>query len=158
MDLSRYALFAAEVNASELLNDWRWLIPNTYTSVLLTKFGDWFFKTEANRAIFLDLLEGTLFDLGDFSDLSLGTEGFMASYKDQLSVDWIELCLERGKVIQSGQCYGWEIHPLLGGSLKFENIKIFSLNAYQSLMGQMFRQLKPGMRITGFSVPRTGNV
>src|ERR1700761_7532281 len=152
MDLSHYVYFAAEVDTADLLAAWKWLVPATYTPVMITKFGDWFFRTEKNRLVFLDLLEGALFDLGDFADAGLGTEGFFDTYRSQLSVDWIDICLERGLVTEPGQCYGWVLHPMIGGKFEFNNIKEYTLRVYEWIIGQLLPQVMSGKRITGFTM------
>src|SRR6266478_2228153 len=43
-----------------LLGDWRWLVPNDCTPVLMTSFGDLFLRDEAGRIHMLDLKWGQL--------------------------------------------------------------------------------------------------
>jgi hypothetical protein len=59
-------------------------------------------------------------------------------------------CDAEGLRLGLGECYGWRIHPMIGGKFEFENIQIFSLSVYESLMGQLlprWKQLPPGQPI-----------
>ena len=44
-------------------------------------------------------------------------------------------------VLRGHQCLGWKVHPIIGGALDKTNLQLFSVHMYQSLMGQLFRQL-----------------
>jgi hypothetical protein len=48
---------------------------------------------------------------------------------------------EAGIVAGPNQCFGWKVHPLLGGTFAIENIGVFSTRMYQSLVGQLFNQV-----------------
>ena len=59
-------------------------------------------------------------------------------------------CDAEGLLLASGECYGWRIHPMIGGKFEFENIQVFSLLVYESLMGQLlphWKNLPPGQPI-----------
>lgn len=61
--------------------------------------------------------------------------------EDELAAGWVIIAEGNGLVPGPDQCLGWKLHPLLGGTFDKANLKIFSMRVYQSLMGQMFRQL-----------------
>ncbi len=43
--IERYILPVEISEAKPLLEEWRWLVHDSYKAMLLTKFGDWFFAT-----------------------------------------------------------------------------------------------------------------
>src|SRR6266404_1111369 len=133
-----------------LLREWRWLVPRDFTPVQLSKFGDWFFSDPGGRVHYLDLIEGDLREIAPSSaeynrlkDLTeMQTEWFLAGF--------VFRCDAEGLLLAPGECYGWRIHPMIGGKFEFENIQVFSLLVYESLMGQLlpqWKQLPPGRLI-----------
>lgn len=138
------------LDVEDLLREWRWLVPMTHKPVQITKFGDWFFADPEGIVFMLDLIEGKLCKVAssvkEFNDLKNTPEKHTEWFLD----GFVFRCAAGGLNLNPGQCYGWRIHPMIGGKFEFENIQVFSLRVYQSLMGQMFRQykqLKPGDKI-----------
>ena len=144
------------LDVQDLLSDWRWCVPADYTPVQMTKFGDWFFADPQGRVHMLDIIEGNLQEvapsLTDYNALKntadKHTEGFLDGF--------VFRCVGGGLTLGPGQCYGWRLHPLIGGKFEFQNIQVFSLRVYQSLMGQITRQcrgLKLGDPIPQLRIP-----
>jgi hypothetical protein len=137
----------SNLDTEDLLREWRWCIPEGYTPIQMTKFGDWFFVDQRQHVHMLDLIEGTLQEVA----LTIPAYNELKNTPDKHS-EWfldglVFRCVEEGMPLGPSQCYGWRVHPMLGGKTAFENIQVFSLRVYQSLMGQLFRQyrnLKPG--------------
>lgn len=153
--IEQYTIALSDLNVAEVLGEWRWLLPATYEPKILTKFGDWFFDAQNGRIQFLDLLEGTLNDLCAVCDFQPADPDFIETYKGELSVDWVEVCRTRNLMLGPGQCFGWRVHPMLGGRFESANIQVFTLAVYESMLGQSFRQIKgqgKEFKITGFSV------
>ncbi len=46
------------VDTEALLESWRWLVPEDFHPIQMSKFGDWFFVTRNGAVHMLDLLEG----------------------------------------------------------------------------------------------------
>lgn len=93
----------------------------------------------------LELLEGS------YCRIAENAEAFNRAKLDPdnlnlwFMAEWVEIADRHGLVPSEGQCLGWKIHPILGGPFEAENIDVFSLKVYQSIMGQMFRRLRqPG--------------
>jgi hypothetical protein len=135
------------LDTDDLLREWRWRVPKDYTPIQMTKFGDWFFTDPREHVHMLDLIEGTLQEVAPsiaaYNDLKNTPEKQNEWFLDGL----VFRCAESRILLDPSQCYGWQVHPLLGGKLTIENIKVYSLRVYQSLMGQIFRQYqnhKPG--------------
>jgi len=133
-----------------LLKDWRWLVPRDFCPVQMTKFGDWFFRAPAGQVYMLDLIEG---ELSKVAETATEFNGLMD--QDEKHLEWyldgfVFRCCEEGLHLSPQQCYGWKIHPMIGGKFDFENIQIFDLVVYQALMSQLLRQwkaIKPGQPI-----------
>jgi len=152
MKFTDYSVNLAGIDADELISEWKWTVPIGLKVAAVTKFGDCFLISEDNRIIFLDTLDGSLFDCGEGDLLS---DDFVETHRERFSADWIEVCVQRGVLLEAGQCYGWKVLPIIGGQFAFENIGVFSVRVYEAVTGQLVRQVtsKPqGHRITGFAV------
>lgn len=156
MDSDDYLIPTVGLDTDALLAPWEWLLPSQCRPTLLTKFGDWFLVADGGEALFLDLLEGEVQPI-DGKLVNPFNATFTERFNQQLSVDWIEVCKSQGKALEPNQCYGWAVHPILGGALSSDNIKVFSLSVYQTVTGQLFqqrRQYPEGFKPTGFVVDR----
>lgn len=137
----------SNLNLADLLAEWRWVVPADYTAIQMTKFGDWFFADPVGRVFLLDLIEGNLCQVAS----SVAEYNQLKNTSDK-QTDWfldglVFRCDSEGLQLHEGECYGWKIHPMIGGKFEFANIQIFSLRVYQPLMGQLLRQwnqLEPG--------------
>jgi hypothetical protein len=133
---------AIALETRELLSDWRWLVPQVLSPMWVNAFGDWIFADANGGVHFLDLLEGTLTHVAKSNQAFIEMLETRDNQEHFLMREWVEICRERGLLLSDGQCYGWKVAPLLGGKLEFENIQIFDLLVYESIMGQIHRQLK----------------
>lgn len=152
----RYAIRVDENVASEMLSFWSWLLPGCMSPIITTNFGDWFLADAQSNLFFLDLLDGTVNPLeATIGDLKMAN--FAERFKDQLSIDWTEVCLSKGMHLEPDCCYGWKVPPIMGGSLSSSNIQTFGLRVYQSLSAQLHQQLRSfpeGKKVTGYTADR----
>ncbi len=124
-----------------LLEDWRWLVSDELTPLFLTMLGDWIFGAPDGSIWTLSLLDGDLRMLArtgtDYNRMKADPQWL----EDELNAGWA--IIARGNGLNPGpdECLGWKVHPLLGGALDKTNLQLFSMRVYQSLMGQLFRQL-----------------
>lgn len=138
------------LDTETLLRDWRWLVPTQFTPIQMSKFGDWFFSDLSGRVHYLDLIEGELRQIApsirEYNHLK-----DVAEMRSEWFLDgFVFRCDAEGLHLGSSECYGWRIHPMIGGRFEFENIQVFSLPVYQSLMAQLlprWRRLPPGQPI-----------
>jgi hypothetical protein len=132
----------ANLDLTDLLAEWKWLVPGDYTPIQMTKFGDCFFVNSAGQVFLLDLIEGNLTQVAS----SVAEYNHLKDTPDK-HAEWfldgfVFRCDSEGLLLGEGECYAWKVHPIVGGKFEFANIQTFSLNVYQSLLGQLFRQLK----------------
>jgi hypothetical protein len=127
--------------AEPLLADWRWLVTKELTPLFVTTLGDWIFGAPDGSIWTLSLLEGDLRMLArtgtDYNRLKRDPKWL----EDELAAGWAIIADGNGLVPGRDQCVGWKLHPVLGGAFDKTNLEIFSMPVYQSLMGQLFRQL-----------------
>lgn len=136
------ATSCSDIDWAPLLQDWRWLVPDDHLPLMVGVFGDWIMGAPDDSLWSLELLEGS------YSRIADNAEEFnrAKSNPDNLNLwfmaEWAEIAERHGLVPSGDQCLGWKVHPMLGGKFEADNIQLFSLRVYQSLMGQLFRQLR----------------
>lgn len=143
-ELRALMIDASEYETSRLLAEWHWLVPQFATPLFISAFGDWVFGHPDGELWKLSLLEG------DYRQMATNAAEYNTLNK---SAEWLENTFSAGwQVIAAGhgmqpdkdQCLGWKIPPVLGGKLEVANLEIFGMFLYQSLMGQLHRQLQAG--------------
>lgn len=136
------ALPCSDIDCLPLLHEWRWLVPDDHNPLMIGAFGDWIIGAPDGSLWSLELLEGT------YSQIAEDVEAFNRAKADPENLnlwfmaEWVEIAQRRDLVPKADECLGWKVHPMLGAPIDPENIKVFSLRVYQSLMGQFFRQAR----------------
>ncbi len=124
-----------------LLTDWRWVVPDTLTPLFLTALGDWIFGAPDGSLWLLEMLEGSLSSIAanaaEYNRLKSSDEWL----DETLLAHWFVIALGKGMAPSTDECIGWKVHPILGGPLDETNLQLFTMKVYQSLMGQLHRQL-----------------
>ena len=125
----------------DLLASWRWLVPTLATPLFITVFGDWVFGAPDGSLWALSVLEGTYWQIaessGDYNRLKTSFEWLGETF----IAGWQEIAHRHGLVPGVDECIGWKVHPMLGGAFEKENLQIFSMSAYQRLMGQLHQEI-----------------
>ncbi len=135
-------MFQVEAREAEaLLRDWRWLVPGELTPLLITVFGDWVFGAPDGSIWMLSVLEGGLEQVAPSSSEFNRKKADFAWLDTVFIAGWQEIAERHGLEPDEGECLGWKLHPLLGGEFDVANLQLFSMSVYQSLMGQLHRQL-----------------
>ena len=155
MDVKTLTRNFGNVPLEELLSDWRWLIDDAYSPLLMTAFGDLFLKSETGGVYFLDLVSGEFnrvaATVNEFETLLRNPE----KVEEWLMPDLVMSLREQGMTLEDRECYGYKIPPVLGGEISVENVEPSDLAVYFSILGQIHHQvhdLPPGTPITGFTV------
>jgi hypothetical protein len=128
------------LDTDALLHEWRWVVPADFRPVQLSKFGNWFFVAPDGSVYLLDLIDGELRQIAvsihDFDKLKDFDDNRAEWYLDSFVLQ----CESQGMVIEQGECFGWRLHPMLGGSFEMQNVQKFALTEYQSLVAKLVRQ------------------
>jgi hypothetical protein len=136
-----FATLCEGMDCTHLLSEWRWIVPSDSTPLMIGIFGDWIFGAPDGSLWHLDLLEG------QFQKVARDFIEFNARKREEKYLDdwfganWATIALENSLTPSGGECLGWKVHPILGGKFSVENIQVFSLKVYQSITGQLFRQM-----------------
>lgn len=135
------AILCEGMDCNSLLSEWNWLVSPDYHAIMIGIFGDWIFGARDGSLWHLDLLEGQFHKVAeDFNEFN-SRKRDVKYLDDWFSANWANIALDNGLVPKTGECLGWRVPPVLGGAFSLENIQVFSLAVYQSLTGQLFRQI-----------------
>ena len=146
--------FAAD-HAAALLDDWRWLVGRNVEVLVISALGDLFLNDAAGRVLWLETGVGRVTQVAassdEFKQLMQQTEHASRWFEAQLIGDLIE----GGMRLEPGQCYGYKLPPMLGGTFEPSNFEPTDLLVHCSLLGQIASQtqgLAEGTRVDGFKM------
>ncbi len=135
------AINAMELDQDALLADWTWRVPADHTLLLIGAFGDCILGDPAGAHWNLNLLDGGYDKIAASSAEFNQLKQDPANLQNWFNAEWVELAFQAGKVPSDDQCLGWQPHPAIGAGFSIDNISVFSLRLYLSVMGQLFRQM-----------------
>ena len=125
-----------------LLLEWRWLVPESMSPVVVSALGDLFLRDADESMHWLDTGAGKLTRVADngdhFKELMVQSDFANEWFIPHLIGDLIE----SGQPLADGQCYSCDIPPGLGGEFTVDNVKPTDILIHFSMFGQIFRQIK----------------
>ncbi|HEV2455911.1 MAG TPA: T6SS immunity protein Tdi1 domain-containing protein [Verrucomicrobiae bacterium] len=141
--------------ATDLLEDWRWLIGDSMRLLLVSAIGDMFLANQTGEVFWLDSGAGQLQRIAsnheEFQQLRQQPQNADHWFMARLVGDLIS----GGTRLAPGQCYSYNVPPSLGGQMTASNFKPADLSVHFSILGQIQRQIKdlpPGTKIKGFGI------
>ena len=141
-ELRPFMIEASRYETPRLLAEWRWLVPSTDTPLFISVFGDWVFGHSDDSLWVLSVLEGTYSRVAH-NAAEYNTLNKSADWLDKTFIaGWQPIAAGHGLLPNKDECLGWKVHPLIGGKLEAANLQVFSMLVYQSIMGQLHRQLQ----------------
>ena len=138
-----FMVAAGKYDLPRMLEEWQWLLPKEHTPLLVSVFGDWVFKAPDGSFWCLSILRG------DYSKIAADTDEYK---RLRQSEQWMDKTFMAGLQAPAAtrrylhpteaQCLGWKLHPRVGGEVRPENLEVFDMASYQSLMSQLHRVLE----------------
>jgi hypothetical protein len=141
-DVTSYLLDIEEIDWSEALSTWGWLLPNELSIWMVNRFGDLFLIADDTSILHLDMGTGSISQLAkdEAQFIELVTDADHAN--NWFFVPLVDQLVDSGTVLDAKQCYGFKVLPLLGGSYELDNIAVFPTAEYIRTMGHLHEQLK----------------
>ncbi len=137
MQLSDYTIDLSRLDLTSCLRAWSWLLSEPFHVHIMNCFGDVFLTLEDRSVQLLSM------DSGDLKRLAASQEEFARLLEDPPTAnDWLLIPLvgslrRAGRIIQQGQCYGFRLLPVLGGSYEPSNIVVQPVTEYLAAVGQL---------------------
>jgi hypothetical protein len=101
----------------------------------------------------LDMLEGRLREVAHSRDEFQRLINTREKQEEWFLSELILTLHERGVVPAAGQCYAFEVPPVLGGKMGADNVEVLDIYVWVSICGQIHRQVRalpPGTKISEF--------
>ncbi len=132
----------ATIETEGLLDTWRWLVDVSCQVILIGALGDLFVQNAIGQVFWIDTGWGQLTpvaaDADAFKQLLLQPENLDQWFVPQLVGD----LLTSGKQLQPGECFGYQVPPVIGGAITPENFEPIDVSVYFDLLGQIQQQVK----------------
>jgi hypothetical protein len=131
----------SELEADNLLPQWFWIVPENAAPLFISAFGDWVFENPNGSLSVLSMLEGTFEKVANNS-AEYNEKNKSPEWCDEIFISsWYQIAIANGVIPKEGECIGWKVHPIIGGEFRAENLQVFDMVVYQSLMSQLHSQL-----------------
>jgi len=140
---------ASHYDIPRLLAEWHWLVPPEHTPLYISAFGDWVLSAPDGSVWVLCTLDGDYFmaakNAAEYNTLKKSSDWLDETF----IAGWLGIATSHGLNPAKDECLGWKIHPTLGGKFEVSNLQVFGMLVYQSIMGQLHRQIRERQPSTG---------
>ena len=142
MNIQDYLIDQNGKDWSKLLSGWSDLLPSSFTLWLVNRFGDVFTVFEDGSVHMLDVGTGIIERVADNRD-DFATQLDVGDHASNwLMIHLADQCVAAGLKLESDQCYGYRVLPILGGEYAVGNVAPMNLSAYYSFLADIYRQTK----------------
>lgn len=131
----------------ECLPEWTWLVPSSATPLFITALGDWIFGNPDGSLSALSVLEGIYEPIANNSDEYNHLKRSEEWLDEVFLSGWYVIAKGNGVKPIQGECIGWKVHPIKGGKFSVDNLQVFDMKVYQTLMSQLHSRIQ-GVEIT----------
>ena len=123
----------------ELTNNWEWLVPEDYTPILISVFGDIFFIDKADKVHWLSTGEGIMEQVAESEDQ------FRELLQDEEKLEeWflphlVHQLKEAGETLNKEEVFGFSTLPGLEGEFEINNITKVDVLEYVQSAGELLK-------------------
>jgi hypothetical protein len=132
----------ADVDTGQMLEFWRWMIPEMHQPLFVTALGDLFLKDAAGQVLWLDMGIGSLqpvaANLTEFQEAATQPDNSTLWFGEKL----VDELRASGKVLGPGECYSYIQLPMLGGAFDPANFRIYDVVTHFRVWGPIHEQLR----------------
>ena len=142
MNVNDYLIDPVNRDWGNLLDDWKWMLPNEFTPWLVNRCGDVFMVMSDGSVHMLDVGAGRLDRMADDQNDFCTKIDEGQNTDEWLLISLVDSLTESGVSINEDECYSFITFPGLGGKYEKENVKVEDLSVHYSVSGQIFEQIK----------------
>jgi hypothetical protein len=143
MRLQDYLLAHEEFDWPRILADWRWLLPQGESAVLLmSRYGDLFLEFDEGGIHMLDVGNGSLEKVAESSPDFWRKINEAESANNWLMIPLVDQLVAAGNVLEPGRCYSFIIPPVLGGEYTVENTVTLKVQEHFGVYASIHDQIK----------------
>lgn len=129
-----------DVEREEILNSWSWLTNDL--PVLFTAMGDVFVQADDATVSLLDVTAGELIPVANNGEEFQALLTDVDFLTEKLYAETVAKYRKIGKRLNAGKCYGYKQLLVFGGDEKAHNLKIYNIEDYLDLMGEIHEKIK----------------
>lgn len=137
------------------LEGWHWIGLSGLTAIAVSAFGEVFFRAENGAILHLDAIEGRMNVVAESLSAFTADLGEAERRDDLLLAGLVVGARNRGISLATGECYDFQIAPVLGGPMDVEHMHPMSFVVKLHIAGQLHQQIKdlpPGTRINQVTI------
>jgi hypothetical protein len=125
-----------------MLSGWADILPETFTTWLVNRFGDVFIIAEDGSVQHLDIAGGTLHRVADTRDQFADLIDVQQNANNWFMIPLVDQCVKLGMLLSPRQCFGFKIPPLLGGAYEPRNVAPVDLMENYAFLADIWSQTK----------------
>jgi len=141
MNIHDYLIDQTGLDWPSLLEEWRWLLPPRFSVWLFTRAGDLFIKLPDGSIHMLEVGSGELNRVADSRDDACAKIDTPGVADEWLMIPVVDQLVASGCVLGPGQCYSYNVLPVLGGSYKAEDRVLLPIREHFGAWGSLHRQI-----------------
>lgn len=142
MTLTDYLIAVEDQDWGELLSEWAWLLPPSFTVWLVNRYGDVMFRPADDSVQMLDVGSGEVTRLADNREHFQEIVDFDRNADNWFMIPLVDQCVNAGLLLEAGQCYTYAKPPVLGGEYTTENTRVIAIGEHYGFYGSLHRQLR----------------
>jgi hypothetical protein len=127
---------------TDLLDDWKWLVPSTATVWLMNRFAELVLMLEDGSVSYLETSTGALRRIARDREEFIVRIDENDNANEWLMIPLVDQCVTAGMILGANQCYGFKTAPTLGGQYEIANVELSDISVYLAVMGQIHEQIK----------------
>jgi hypothetical protein len=142
MSLADYLLPQDGHDWSSFLSGWGTVLPQDFTIWIVNRLGDLVIVLPDESVHLFNVGLGKLTRLADSRDHFVSLIDEADNANQWLAVPLVDACVASGMTLGVGQCYGFKVPPMLGGSYDVTNFEPTSLAVHYGFLADIHRQTK----------------
>ena len=140
MNIHDYLLSHENVDWPSVLEDWAWLLPQSFTVWLVNRFGDLIIALDNGTIQLVDVGSGLLMTIAE-SRNDFAEKIDQGNYAEEwLLISLVDAAKLSGLSLGQNEIYSYKTPPILGGDYTVENFEVCDLAVHYSILGQICRQ------------------
>lgn len=140
MNVHDYLLSHENVDWSSVLEDWEWLLPQSFTVWLVNRFGDLIIVLDDGAIQLVDVGSGLMRPIADSRDDFAAKIDQEDHAEEWLLISLVNAAKLSGLSLGPNETYSYKTPPILGGDYTVANCEVCDLAVHYSILGQICRQ------------------
>lgn len=142
MRLDDYLLNKDDKDWPALLEPLGDLLPERMKLWLVNRLGDMVGIQEDGSVLFVDLGACQASVVADSRDAFLDQFADADKVGFYMAVHLVDACVQSGMTLNSDQCYGFQVPPIVGGAYSVDNMTPIGIAEYYEFIGSLHEQIR----------------